>query len=250
MIIKSLLHSNESYTHQNWVYKDVYVGFSRLYYIIDGEAYYEEDGRKHRLKKGYLYLTPVRRPFTLYDNPEDRLLHTYSHIVTSPPVTEFTEIEVTEGTPLCDTVTMWRKYIGESDSELQQNIIQLLLSCIERRTSDINNVSQRAKDYIDSTDAPNLNMSSLSRALGYSREHITRAFSLTYRITPKQYFNTKRMNLALSELMGGKTVSEVSDLLGFSSRYSFSKAFKCHFGLSPIKYLETLRQPCKDTERQ
>ena len=249
MIIKSLLHSNESYTHKNWVYRDVCVGFSRLYYIIDGEAYYEEEGRKHRLKKGFLYLTPVRRPFTLYDNPDDRLLHTYSHIVTSPPVTELTEVEVLPGTPLEDAVTMWRKYIEESDSELQLSIIQLILSCLNRKVAP-NEVAQKAKAYIDSVDAHTLDMPTLSRNLGYSREHITRAFSAAYRITPMQYFNTKRMNLALSILTDGVRVCEVAEILGYASQYSFSKAFKGHFGLSPTKYLATLSRPCNTSERQ
>ena len=100
MIIKNVLQSSESYTHDNWIYKDVNVGFSRLYYIIDGEAYYEENGKKYRLKKGYVYLTPVKKCFTLYDNPKDKLFHTYSHIVTYPQVNEFTEIEVKKNTPL------------------------------------------------------------------------------------------------------------------------------------------------------
>ena len=104
MIIQNLLWFNESYTHDNWVYKDVCVGFSRLYYILDGEGYYEENGKAIRFKKNHLYLTPVKKPFALYENPKDKLLHTYSHIITVPPVTALTEIEVTEGTPLADAV--------------------------------------------------------------------------------------------------------------------------------------------------
>ena len=76
MIIQSLLLSNESYTHENWLYRDVSVGFSRLYYIIDGTAYYEENGVTHQLQPGYLYLTPVKKPFTLYEDPDHKLLHT------------------------------------------------------------------------------------------------------------------------------------------------------------------------------
>lgn len=249
MIIKSILHSNESYTHKNWLYKDVCVGFSRLYYIIDGEAYYEEDGRKYLLKKGHLYLTPVRRPFTLYDNPDDRLLHTYSHIVTSPPVTELTEVEVLPETPLADAVMMWRKYIGETDSELQLSIIQLILSCLNRKTTP-NDVARRVKAFIDGIDSSTIDMSTVSRTLGYSREHITRAFSAVYHLTPMQYFNTKRMNLALSVLNGGARICDAAEMLGYSSQYSFSKAFKNHFGLSPTKYLSTLSRPCNTSERQ
>ena len=67
-------NASEAYTHDDWAYRDVSEGFSRLYYIIDGEGYYEEDGQVTRLKKGYLYLTPVKRVHSLYENPQDKLL--------------------------------------------------------------------------------------------------------------------------------------------------------------------------------
>ena len=94
MIVQNILLANKSYTYQNWFHKDICVGFSRLYYIIDGEAYYEEDGRRIRLKNGHLYLTPVKSPFTLSENPSDKLLHTYVHITTLPEVKELIEIPV------------------------------------------------------------------------------------------------------------------------------------------------------------
>ena len=51
MIVKSIFNVGESYTHEDWVYRDLNVGFSRLYYILDGEGVYEEDGRADGLKK-------------------------------------------------------------------------------------------------------------------------------------------------------------------------------------------------------
>ena len=48
MILKQILLSDESYTTPNWVFKNVNVGFSRLYYILDGEAYYKENGKAVR----------------------------------------------------------------------------------------------------------------------------------------------------------------------------------------------------------
>ena len=103
--------ANESYTHDNWIQKDVYVGFSRLYYIIDGEAYYEEGGKQVRLKHHHLYLTPVKTCFTLRENPKDKLLHTYVHVNTLPTVKELIEVEVKDGSLLADAVALWRKYM-------------------------------------------------------------------------------------------------------------------------------------------
>lgn len=236
MMIQNLLHASESYTHNNWVYRDVCVGFSRLYYIIDGEAYYEEEGKAVRFKKNHLYLTPVRKCFALYENPEDKLLHTYSHIITFPTVDQFTEVEVVEGTPLADAVALWRKYIHSDDTVLLTNIIVFLLSCIDHNLEQENTVAQKAKQYIDSLEEFSLDMTRLSHAVGYSREHVTRSFLSAYHTTPKKYFNCRRMDAALEKLSAGMLVKMVADDLGYASAYSFSKAFKKHFGLSPEQY--------------
>ena len=242
MMIQSLLHASESYTHNNWVYRDVYVGFSRLYYILDGEAYYEENGKTVRLKKNHLYLTPVKQRFTLYDNPEDRLLHTYAHITIAPSVRQFVEIKVVAGTPLADAVALWRKYSRTPDHELLRNILQLVLSCLDEQPPQEETLAQKTRACLDTWHEPTLDMERLSRTLGYSREHITRCFSTAYHSTPKQHFMLNRMNHALQKLLSGAKVKDVAEELSFSSPYAFSKAFKKHFGLSPEQYAQTVRQ--------
>ena len=242
MIIQNIWDASESYTHQNWIYKDVCVNFSRLYYIIDGEAYYEENGKKIRLKKGCLYLTPVDKCFTLYENPEDKLFHTFTHIRTFPAVEHFTEIRVAEGSPLADAIALWRKYIHTDNSELLSGIIQFLLSCIGGAVEKKTSVAEQTKEYLDQTENASINMAELSRTLGYSREHITREFRATYHMTPKQYFNLRVMNVALEKLISGAKVYEVAEALNYSTAYAFSKAFKKRFGLSPEKYIRTLNR--------
>ncbi len=240
MVIQNILLAAETYTYDGWLWKDVCVGFSRLYYIIDGEGYYEEDGKAIRFKKNHLYLTPVKKCFTLYDNPQDKLLHTHCHITTLPAVERLLEVEVVEGTPLADAVALWRKYIYSDDTALLINILQLVLACMDQRFGQENVIAEKVKEFIDGQQELTLDMAQLSRRLGYSREHITRSFLSVYHITPKQYFNQQRMRIALEKLLNGVGVNEVSDELHYSSPYAFSKAFKKHFGSSPTKYIKML----------
>ena len=242
MIIKQLLLASESYTHTNWVFHNVNVRFSRLYYIIDGEAYYKENGHAVRFKKGHLYLTPVNTPFDLYENPNDKLLHTYVHIITMPEVTRFTEIKVEENTPLSDAVSLWRKYARSEDHELISNIIAFLLSQISDKFLSDNTIAERIKQYLDSLDGNELSTKAMSHALGYSREHITRAFSSMYKVTPMRYFNARRMNAAVEKLYNGETVQSVAEHLNYATAAAFSKAFKNHFGSSPIRYVNALKR--------
>ena len=241
MTIEQLLLASESYTHTNWKFHNVNVRFSRLYYIIDGEAYYKESGKVMRFKKGHLYLTPVNTPFDLYENPDDKLLHSYVHIITLPAVTAFTEIAVNDGTPLADAVSLWRKYARSEDYGLISNIIQLILSLISDRFSPNHTVHEQIRQYLDDLDGE-LDTETMCRALGYSREHITRVFQSAYQTTPRRYFDIRKMNLALEKLYAGESLQSVADQLSYSSPYSFSKAFKKHFGSSPVQYVNALKR--------
>ncbi len=240
MIVQNILLASESYTHSNWDYRDISVEFSRLYYIIDGEAYYEENGEQVRLKKNHLYLTPVKKCISLYENKEDKLLHTYVHIITMPAVRCFTEIEVKDGSPLADGVALWRKYIHSKDSKLILEIVQFVISCIEDLLHQESSVPVQIQNYIDHVERYDLDMTKLSRELGYCREYMTRQFRMAYHMTPMQYFNQRRMNAALERLLSGARLKEVAEELNYSSAYAFSKAFRKHFGLSPVKYLHSL----------
>lgn len=242
MTVNNLLLASESYTHTNWEFHNVNVRFSRLYYIIDGEAYYKENGQSVRFKKGHLYLTPVNTPFDLYENPGDKLLHTYVHIITLPEVTHFTEIKVEENTPLADAVALWRKYARCEDYELISNIIQFLLSQISDKLTSGNTVAERIKQYLDSLEDNELNTNAMCHSLGYTREHITRSFYSMYKTTPKRYFNASLMNVAIEKLYRGETIQSVAEQLNYATAASFSKAFKKHFGSSPVKYINALKK--------
>jgi len=240
MIVQNAWCASECYTYPNWAYPDVCINFSRLYYIVDGEGYYEENGCKVRLKKNHLYLTPVEKKHSLMENAENKLFRTHTHIRTFPPVDRFTEIPVEEGTPLADAVALWRKHIHTKDGELLCGTVQLVLSCLGGSVRRGTSVAEQTKEYLDRMEPSFLNMKDLSGALGYSREHITRSFQAMYHVTPKQYFNQRVMNLALEQLLGGARVYEVAEGLNYSSAYAFSRAFKQRFGMSPEKYLRTL----------
>ena len=70
---------------------------------------------------------------------------------------------------------------------------------------------------------------------GYTYHYICKLFKDTYGISPGAYLFSKRMDHALRCLSEGKRVSEVSHLLGYSSPYNFSRAFKKHFGYPPSR---------------
>ena len=234
MIVKDILLANEAYTHKGWGYENLCVGFSRLYYILDGEAYYREHGKEAiRLRKNHLYLTPVRTGMDFYENPNDKLNHMFLHITTNPPVTELVEVEVKEGTLLFDAVALLRKYIGITDEESKRRIVELVLSCLEIQENDVYGAAKRTKAYLEKVDLRSFDIRALPRAVGYSREYLARCFFAAYRTTPYRYFQLLKMCRAKEWLLSGVRVGEVAERVGYATPYSFSKAFKEKYGISP-----------------
>ena len=68
-------------------------------------------------------------------------------------------------------------------------------------------------------------LSRLSEDTGYSYSYLSHLFSQKMGQTLKGFFASIRMNAA-DKLLAEKTVSEVSELLGYSSVHAFSRAYK------------------------
>ena len=80
-------------------------------------------------------------------------------------------------------------------------------------------------------------LSRLAEITGYSYNYMSNVFKKNTSYTLLSYYHTKRMNTAKFLLTENKrTASEVAELLGYSSIYTFSRAFKKQFGMSPSEY--------------
>lgn len=73
----------------------------------------------------------------------------------------------------------------------------------------------------------------LASHFGYTAGHLCKLFREAYGVTPGEYLLQKKMAYALRELQRGRTVGECAALLGYSSAYNFSRAFKAQTGRAP-----------------
>ncbi len=95
----------------------------------------------------------------------------------------------------------------------------------------------RLMNYIDTHIYTIGTLSKLSEITGYSYGYISALFKKNTSETLSDYYNKKRADAASLLLKENKlTVTEISEALGYSSLYAFSKAFKNQFGLSPKIY--------------
>jgi AraC-like DNA-binding protein len=80
-------------------------------------------------------------------------------------------------------------------------------------------------------------LSRLSETTGYSYNYMSNIFKKNTSTTLLEYFHAKRMKTAKLLLAENKrSVSQIAELLGYSSIYTFSRAFKKQYGISPSDY--------------
>ena len=102
-------------------------------------------------------------------------------------------------------------------------------------TEFVYSIEEQVKDYLDAGQGLTSSLEDIANQFNYSKCHLEHRFKDRYGVSLIAYRNNKRMESAKSMLVT-HSVSDVSNKLGFSSIYVFSRAFKNHFGISPSDY--------------
>lgn len=96
---------------------------------------------------------------------------------------------------------------------------------------------RRARDLADQRYFECLDLDTLASTAGYSQHHFVRAFNATYGQTPMRYLTYRRIERAQDLLRAANlTVTEVSELVGYTSLGSFTSRFTSLVGISPTAY--------------
>ena len=92
-----------------------------------------------------------------------------------------------------------------------------------------------------------LSVNIIADRLNLSRNHLTVLFKEKIGITPKQYLIHFRMKTAADLLtVYQKSVAVVAASVGYPDPFVFSRAFKSHFGVSPMQYIQMLEKPTRN----
>lgn len=237
--------------------------FFELTVVTDGEGEVYAAGRPTDVRRGDIYLStpfefhkivsdevhPLKYDFFAFntENPglkaefdllRERMTSDGSRVFSSSGVTSAISEAVAEmsGDGL---------YSGELLAHLLNRIpiylIRAFSSTPERHTADPHTHSQvlccRMMNYIDTNVTEIKSLEELSEVFGYSYKYLSTLFKKTTSGTLSDYFKAKKLDLAAKSVADGKLkFGEIAEMLGYSSVYSFSKAFSEHFGMSPRAY--------------
>ena len=99
-----------------------------------------------------------------------------------------------------------------------------------------------AIEYIEENFRHKINISDLSRLVNVCDDHFIRIFKAATSRTPTAYITDIRLHQALRLLsLDRYSISEISDMTGFSNIQYFSHIFKERFGVSPSAYNKAQR---------
>ena len=118
---------------------------------------------------------------------------------------------------------------------LLQMILEDTPSTIVPGDASVPDLVPRIRSYIDSNYHQPVNLDALEAMFHYSKFYIEKLFVNTYGISIIRYRNQKRLEAAPA-LLRQHSVTDCASLLGYSSVYSFSRAFRQAYGISPTRY--------------
>lgn len=102
--------------------------------------------------------------------------------------------------------------------------------------SDAQILCYRIMNYIDAHIYSLESLDVVAKRLGYSYGYLSALFKKTTGQTASDYYRKRKLETAKALILESrKTVSEIAEMLGYSL-YSFSKAFKAEYGVSPKIY--------------
>ena len=92
-------------------------------------------------------------------------------------------------------------------------------------------------NYIDTHIHSLKNLSDLSKITDYSYGYLSTVFKKTTSNSLLSYYQNKKLDVVrLLILENELTITEISEMLNYSSVYALSKAFTKHYGVSPRNY--------------
>ena len=225
-------------------------------YVISGKGYIESEGETYTVQAGDFYYLDRRHSHKYWADPEDPFKKIWinargrlpaavlaAYYFTDPVIVEHADVyELFRkiGTALSDLDETNRDTVlGEVAVLLTDIIVRVGTIRQKRRVSST--LAFQIKSMIDESPNFNITLAEVEKQFFLSKSYIIHLFSDEFNITPKQYILQKKIDTAKLLLRDARCeLSEIADILHFSSVQHFSATFKRYTGMTP----DTYRRSC------
>ncbi len=221
--------------------------FSFLYHVIKGHATIECEYGTFTLSEGNWYLIPSRLSFSY--RCEDFMDHVYFHIMLH-------DIEHRDFLQQCriPLATSYKKFpdfvlqnlSGKKDiltalatrNFLYETVLAILTeNKITLRASSLSPVVHSALSYINANLSAELTTEEIAKQVFVSKSTLTKHFKNELSVSVQEYLYDVILSEASRMLLkDNRSIFEISQKLGFSDQFYFSRRFKEKYGVSPREF--------------
>lgn len=129
---------------------------------------------------------------------------------------------------------------------IESNLIQILISLYRHHNNNLpiytadlqKGIVYNIVNYIDSNFIVINNLKELAEKFFYNYSYLSKIFKIVMGKTMKGYLQEKKLNHAKLLLKENNTITQTSEILGYSSVHNFSRAFKNQFNISPQEFIK------------
>ena len=152
-----------------------------------------------------------------------------------------------------DILREWHRKEPESDAFCKSAFYRIIMLLIHQRATYTNTEKkEKIKEAVEILHrecfSRSFRIEALSGVSGMSRRNFEKLFSDIYGTSPREYISNLKTELAKEMLLSEKkTVTRISEDLGYSDVYHFSKIFKLKTGYTPTEYKKKVKS---DKERK
>ena len=216
------------YDPPNWYYNPNYL-INRIYYIVKGTAYYNND---IRLKPGFIYVFGVDPDFRVSQDPTDPVDHAYFDFISFHRFlnTKITEIDLSKYSKLKHLIlAMAEEFSSYSSLQIANAYFELISTELENILGSgekYNPITEKVLEIIHSCPVNELTIKEIASKVSLNENYLIRTFHSDIGVTPYKYLALYKADLAMKYSGQGKKLQEIADILGYSSVSSLSYSFK------------------------
>jgi AraC-like DNA-binding protein len=237
-----------SVVNHGWYYEDRSIADHIFYYVENGTMEGKVEGKPIEMSKGSCFwMTPfTKHSFRIGKNTDKtKVIHMRFNICTKIRLLNkvFSFDNAPELLPVYKETHEKLKSHSFEELRIKTLFANLILSIFDYSQLYKNSVDSKKLNpiifneiqaLIDSDPAKQWSVKELSKKANLSMDYFTQLFRALVGVSPKSWLLQQKLKRGATMLLeSSESISSLSDVLGFSDIYHFSRCFKTQYGLSP-----------------